>query len=109
VAFKVNLPGGGSFFVDDLTLDEVCVVEDETGESWLRMNPARSARQARAIMCRFLARSKGDAEARKILGALKVSEVAAAITVVDDDRPSEYDNGSPVVDPKEAGAEPATT
>lgn len=110
VAYKVTIPnGGGSFFVDDLTLDEVCAVEDETGETWLRMNPARSARQARSIMVRFAARSLGEKEAKRIVGGLSVRDVAGAIEVTEDDRPDEYQDGSPVVDPKGAGDAPETT
>ena len=110
MAYKVTVPNnGGSFFVDDLTLDEVCAVEDETGETWLRMNPARSARQSRAILVQFVARKMGEDEARKVVGAFPVKDVAGAIERVDDDRPDEYHNGSPVVDPKAGAGEPETT
>lgn len=110
MAYKINLPDGlGSFFVDDLTLDEVCVVEDETGETWLRMNPVRSARQSRSIITRFLARTLGEEKAKERAGRLTAKETASAIEVTSDDRPDEYHDGSPVVDPKEAGAAPGTT
>lgn len=110
MAYKVTVPnGGGSFFVDDLTLDEVCAVEEETGETWLRMNPARSARQARSILVRFAARTLGDKEARRQVGSLSVRDVVGAIEVVEDDRPSEFHDGSPVVDPKaDTGAQVTT-
>lgn len=101
--------GGDSWLVDDLTLDEVVEVEKETGESWLRLNPLRSAVHARAVMVRFLARTAGEDEARRRLGGMKVADVVAAITVVDDDRPQEFHDGVPVVDPPQAGDGQATT
>jgi hypothetical protein len=102
--------GGDSWLVEDLTLDEVCEVEKETGETWLRLNPLRSAAHARAIMVRFVGRSVGVDEARRELGALPVADVVAALKVVpEDDRPQEFHDGMPVVDPPQAGDAQATT
>jgi hypothetical protein len=108
VSYRVTV-GGDSHLVDDLTLDEVVEVEKETGESWLLMNPIRSAVQARALMVRFLARSVGEDAARKQIGAMRVADVVAAIERVDDDRPDEFVDGVPVVDPKADGGAAATT
>jgi hypothetical protein len=73
------------------------------------MNPARSAIQARSIIVRFLARSLGEDGARAQVGGMKVADVVSAITVVDDDRPDEFRDGMPVVDPKgDAGGRSTT-
>jgi len=103
MAVKVTV-GDASWFVEDLTLDEACEVEKETGESWLRLNPVKSAVQARAIIVRFLARDLGDKVAREQVGGMSLADVVAALEIVDDDRPKEFHEGSPVVDPKEDGA-----
>ena len=84
-------------------------MEDETGETWLRMNPARSARQSRAILVQFVSRTVGEDEARKKVGSWPVRVVADAIERVEDDRPDEYHNGAPVVDPKADAGAPETT
>jgi hypothetical protein len=110
MAVRVVLPGDhGSFIVDDLTLDEAVAVERETGESWLHLNPVRSANQARAIMVQFLARSIGEDKARAEVGKMTVGEFSKAVEVVKDDRPDEFRDGQPVVDPKAVGVEPGTT
>ena len=108
--YKITLPDGhGSFVVDDLTLAEAAQVEQETGESWLLMNPVKSASQARAIMTRFLARSLGEEKARATVDGMSIRAYADSVEKVDDDRPDEYRDGSPVVDPKAAEAAPGTT
>lgn len=108
--YRITLPDDhGSFEVDDLTLAEAAQVERETGESWLYMNPVKSAEQARAIMTRFLARSLGEDKARAVVDGMAIRDYAKAVDVIKDDRPDEFRDGSPVVDPKEAGVEPATT
>ena len=109
MAQKVTVDGQ-SRFLDDLTLDETVQCEEEVGESWANANPLRSAKWARAIMTRFLARTTGEAEAAKKIGALSLKETFTCIeNVDDDDRPVEHMDGVPVVDPKAAGADSATT
>lgn len=110
MAYKVTLPEGrGSFYVDDLTLAEAAQVERETGETWLRMNPVRSAVQARAIVAAYLSRDLSEEEARKVVDKMTVRAYLDCIERVDDDRPDEYQDGRPVVDPKAAEGAPATT
>ena len=107
---RVTVPDAGTFVVEDLTLDEVVAVERETGDTWVTLNPLRSAVHARAIMVRFLARTVGEDEARRRLGGLRVADVVSGIErVPDDDRPQEFRDGMPVVDPKADGGAPATT
>lgn len=101
--------GGHRFLVEDLTLDEIVEVERETGQTWTQLNPLRSATHARAIMVRFLARDVGDDEARAQVGGMRVGDAVQAIDVVKDDRPDEFVNGAPVVDPKADAAAPAMT
>ena len=110
MAVRISLPDDhGSFFVDDLTLDEAVVVEQETGESWLHLNPVRSASQARSIMVRFLCRTMSEDKARVVVGGMTVGDFSKAVAVVKDDRPDEFNQGMPVTDPKEGGDEPGMT
>ena len=102
--------GEQSWLTDDLTFAEVRQIEEETGETWAHANPLRSAKMAYAIMARFLARTMELDAARARLDAWSLRAVVDAITVVpQDDRPQEFVDGMPVVDPKAGGAEPATT
>lgn len=92
------------FTTDDLTLDEAIEVERDTGETWLRLNPYRSAVHAKAILAAFLARTVGADEARRRVGEMSVSAVVDSIDVVDDDLPSMFEGGIP-----KGEGEPQTT
>jgi len=101
---------GQKFSTADLTLDEVVAVEQATGVGWYALNPVESAAQARALLVEIYARTRSRDEAKKIVGALTVRDAARSIDWEnDDDRPIEFENGIPVVDPKEGTGEPATT
>lgn len=101
---------GKSWVTEDLTLDEAIEVEAETGESWLFLNPIRSAKHAKAILTRFLAREHGLDAARDRVGAMSVTDVLDCVDRAEsDDRPAEHRDGVPVVDPKAEPDEPATT
>lgn len=95
---------------DDLTLDEIIAVEQSTGVGWYQLNPVESAVQCRAFLVQIHARSRSRDEAEKLVGGMTAREAAAGIDFVEnDDRPIEFDEGMPVVDPKEDTAGPATT
>lgn len=99
---------GVEYDVEDLTLDETCRFERATGASWGELNPTQSAVQCRAILLEFYARTRSRDEAEKVVGALSTRAAVEHIVLVEaeDDRPAEYRDGVPVVDPK---AEPAAT
>lgn len=83
MAYKVSIDGE-SWLTDELTLDEACSIEDETGVSWHYMEPLNSAKLAKAIIARFLARRVGDvALAQARLGGMTVTEILACIEKVE--------------------------
>jgi hypothetical protein len=95
---------------DDLTLDEIVAVEQLTGVGWYQLNPVESAAQCRAFLVQIHARTRSREDAEKLVGAMTAREAAAGIDFTkDDDRPIEFDDGMPVVDPKEDTAGPAMT
>lgn len=101
---------GETFFVDDMTLAEVALCENETGQSWVVANPYSSAAWALAIMTRFLARKVGEEKAAETIGAYTLLQALSAIKTADvDDRPTQYVDGVAVVDPKAVKADSATT
>lgn len=109
MAFRLTL-GDVSWSTDDMTLAEVVEVERETGESWIYMNPLRSAVQARAILRRLLAREHGLDEATRRVDGMRVVDVVRAIEPEPrDDRPSQHVDGMPVVDPKAVTGGSGTT
>lgn len=109
MAFRITL-AEGSWSTDDLTLGEVVEIERETGDSWIYMNPLRSAVQARAILRRFLARDLGLDAAGKRVDGMRVVDVARSIEPEQvDDRPKQHADGVPQVDPKEGTAGSGTT
>jgi hypothetical protein len=104
VPIKVSF-GGDTWMTDDLTLDEMVVVEEDTGATWVRFNPFLSSKHARAALIAFLARSIGRDEATRKVGALSIKEAIDCFEVVaEDDLPDVYENGLP-----KAEGEPATT
>lgn len=106
--YKVTVDGK-SWLTEDLTLDEAIEVEKETGESWLYLNPIRSAKHAKAIIARFLARDTDIDQARARVGSMSVTDVLGCVDNADDDRPAEHKDGVPTVDPKAESGEPETT
>ena len=86
---------GDSWLLDDLTLDEFAVIEDEVDVTWVRFNPLVSSKQARAVLTAFLARSIGHEEAARKIGVLSIKEAAACFEVVREDLPEVYEEGLP--------------
>jgi hypothetical protein len=92
MGYRVTVDGQ-SWLVDDLTLDEVCDIEQETGTTWLFISPMKSAQHARAIIPRLMTHV-GDPtkrptleQARQRVGVMKVQQVLDAIT--EDEAPDE--------------------
>ena len=108
--FQVTV-GGQVLTTEDLTLDEIAVIEADAGEPWLFIvsAPAKSAKHAKAILAAVLRRGMDADAASAAAGAMTMREVLAAFELVDDDRPIEHTDGVPVVDPKADTAGPATT
>lgn len=69
---------------DDLTINEAISIEEATGESWVFINPFRTAKHWKAIAVAFLTRemSPEDAEKRIEEFANKVGSVTEAIDTV---------------------------
>lgn len=86
---------GDSWLVDDLTLDEFGLIEEELGATWVRFNPLMSSKHARAALVAFVGRSVGSDEAAKKVGALSLKEAVACFEVVTDDLPEMYEDGIP--------------
>jgi hypothetical protein len=109
--FRVTLDGR-SWLSEDLTVDETCDIEAEVEDGWwfIVFEPVKTAKHARSILVRLSAREHGMEEARKRVGAMTVGQMFAAFEPVpEDDRPEQYEDGLPVVDPKSEPGEPATT
>lgn len=72
---------GHEWSVNDLTLDEVESIEKELDLTWVELNPAFSATQAKAVLARFLARGKGIEAARAEVGGMTITEFTKCMTV----------------------------
>ena len=86
---------GVSFLTDDLTLDEAIGIETATGTPWTQINPIRSGEHCKLVMVAFLSRSRSADEAAKVVGGLTLRQVLDAVTWVEDDLPTEYEDGLP--------------
>lgn len=104
--YQVSIDGVGVFTTDDLTLAEAVAVEAETGHSWYEFNPFRSAQDCQALMVAFLRRTLSEDVARKQVEAMTLKEAIASLDIVDDDRPTVYEDGAPDLG---VGGESATT
>lgn len=94
MAIRVSF-AGDTWMVDDLTLDEFAVIEEQVGATWIGFNPFLSSRHARAALTAFLARSLGVDEAARKVGALSLKEAVACFEVTKDDLPEIYEEGLP--------------
>lgn len=94
MAIRVTF-AGDSWLTDDLTLDEFVLIEEQTGASWVRFNPFISSKHARAALAAFVARTVGQDEAEKKVGALSIKEAVACFEVIKDDLPDLYEDGIP--------------
>jgi hypothetical protein len=99
--------------VDDLTLDEFREIEAETGVRWSSVNPLVSADQAHAVLSAVLRRTMTAEDAQKRVGAMTLTETLTHIRLEryerSDDRPANYVDGVPVVDPPPATGGTVTT
>lgn len=94
--FKVTLPGdGGTFVTDDLTVGEAEWIEQQTGGTWLTLNPVRSAGDWRAVVAAYLMRGMDEDAAVKQARSYALRDVTGGIELVDDDRPTEHEDGIP--------------
>ena len=79
MSYRVTIDGH-SWLTDDLTLDEACAIEEETGTTWHVMEPINSAKIAKSILSHFLAREMGLMMARGRVGIMTITETLACIT-----------------------------
>jgi hypothetical protein len=92
MGYRVTVDGQ-SWLVDDLTLDEVCDIEQETGSTWLVISPMRSAKHAKAIIPRLmthvgdLTKRPSLEQARQRVGVMTITQVLECIT--EDEAPDE--------------------
>lgn len=93
--FKITVEGE-SFTTLDLSIDELCEVEEVTGRTWWELNPAASARDFRAFAIVWLTRKHGKELARAKVGALNyVAALDAVEFQSDSDLPDVYENNIP--------------
>jgi hypothetical protein len=117
MGYRVTVDGQ-SWLVDDLTLDEVCDIEQETGTTWLVISPMRSAKHARAIIPRLmthvgdLTRRPSLEQARQRVGVMTITQVLECIT--EDETPDEdssesgpKETSSPDLSPESETSPPA--
>jgi hypothetical protein len=90
MAFKVTVDGE-SWLTDELTLDEACALEEEIGATWHTMEPINSARHARGIIARFLARKVGLELAQARVGTMTIAQILECIGTSEDDKSATFD------------------
>jgi hypothetical protein len=105
---------GHALLIDDLTLAEFRTIEEKTGVPWTRVNPLASAEQASAVLYVVLRRGGSSAEqAQARVDGMSLTQTLKHLVLEDyehdDDRPAEYENGAPVIDPKADTAAQGTT
>lgn len=103
---KFSVDGVGEWTTDDYTLDEMCAAEKRAGFMWFYLvaQARHEAECARALVVQWLARTAPDLDAAaKQAGSLTSKQVAIA-DMGEDDRPVQWEDGLPVVDPKAAAA-----
>lgn len=89
---------GKEWHEQSLTIDQCERIETATGESWLTINPLRSAKHCRAILETLLADDGMSAdEATAKIKATRADKLldGKAIRFVDDDLPETYTDGNP--------------
>jgi hypothetical protein len=105
VPLRIRVDGVGEWTTDDYTLDEMVAAEKQRDLVWsflLQRAGAGDAECVRALIVVWLARTEADADvAAERAGALTNRQVRVE-PMEDDDRPVQYEDGLPVVDPKAA-------
>lgn len=103
----IRVDGLGEWSTEDYTLDEMVAAEKQRDVIWsflLTRAAAGDAECVRALVVAWLARTEADPDAAaKRAGALTNRQVTVK-QVEDDDRPIEWEDGLPVVNPKAATA-----
>lgn len=102
--FEITIDGH-AYRTDDLTIEEAVALEDECDKTWLELNPLRSAKEFRATAALFLRRTRAPEVAAKEAAAMSVKVAQESMRWVDDDLPTEFENGIP----KEEGGPSTTT
>lgn len=98
--------GGKVYNSDDLTFSELEAIEKASGVGWAYLNPHRNIATAHALLAVWLVREgKTDEEAQAAIAELTARTLAVAFKFIeDDDLPDEWEDGLPVVDPKDPAA-----
>lgn len=102
--FEITIDGK-VFRTDDLTIAEAEQLEEECGQTWLTLNPIRSAKEYRATAVLFLSRTRPPDVAAKEAAAITVKVAQENARWVDDNLPTEFSDGLP----KEEGSPSTTT
>lgn len=90
---------------NDLSIDDCEKIEVLVGESWLTINPFRSAKHCRVLIEYLLTTREGmsqeDAQTKVRAEKIKNLLDGKTLKVVDDDLPTEFTDGNPppAVDP----------
>jgi hypothetical protein len=98
---------GETWTSEDYTLDEMVEVERRAKVKWVFLDPVQEREVTRAFIVVRFARSGSVADAEKRAGALTEKQIG--VRQGEDDRPTEFRSGVPMVDPPPATAAPATT
>lgn len=91
---------GKKYSVDDLTIDELAALEAELEIPWSFINPVSQATHYRAVVRTVLARTIGEEQARKQVGAMSGGDAVATISFEKDNLPTVFEDGIPD-DPKD--------
>jgi hypothetical protein len=92
--FELSL-NGATYRTDSLTLDEAERLETECGKTWLKLNPALSAKEFKATARVFLARDHAPADVDRLVSAMTVGTAMQAVAWVEDDLPTMFEDGLP--------------
>lgn len=101
--FEITIDGH-AYRTDDLTIAEAEQLEEECGQTWLTLNPLRSAKEYRATVVLFLTRTRAPDVAAKEAAAITVKMAQDGARWVDDNLPTEFEDGFP-----KAEGSPSTT
>jgi hypothetical protein len=102
--FKVDAgPGVHEWTSEDYTLDEMCDAETGSSIKWGWLDPVSEMLPRRIMVALWLRRTMTEEEAAKVAGALRPSQMS--VTLMEDDRPEQYEGSIPVIDPKAGMAE----
>lgn len=95
---------GRTYSTDQMSVAEAVELEKVLDKTWRELNPLSSAEEFQAFAAICLRRDHPSDQAAKMAAELPLGEALLAARWVDDDRPTEYEDGSP-----KAEGEPSTT